>query len=221
MHDPVYILVRTSARPRFFDVMMKSIEAQTYPNIVTIVHTDDPGDTYVRGDVVIRAERNPDAGPGHYDLYCNTMLDAIPDGPGWYHFMDDDDMYAGDDVIETLVEHSLKTHINVGRVVRKGAKGDKIVPSRWGKMDAFQSECFFLHTSHRQRARWWAGGLGDIHYSKQLTEQLPINWIDGLLIARTQEGKGYGYRLDAGDDRPIVIRDNLVVVDEAVLAKSW
>ena len=198
MDDPVYILIRTSARPKFFDVMMKSIKSQTYSNIITIVHTDDPEDNYLEGDIVIRSERNPALGNGHYNLYCNKLLNAIPDGPGWYHFIDDDDMYASDDVIENLVKHSKRKYINIGRVQRWGST---VWPKTWGTQRSYQTECFFLHTDHKHKAKWWNKKGGDHHYSKQLTDQLPINWIDNLLIAKAQDGKGRGYRLDMGEER--------------------
>ena len=105
---PVYILIRTSKRPVFFSQMMETIKNQTYPNIITIVHTDDPADTYVSGDIIIRGERlkkSPQM-TAPYNLYNNTLLRSIPDGEGWYHFIDDDDLYAAPDVIEKLVKYS-------------------------------------------------------------------------------------------------------------------
>ena len=52
MNDPVYILIRTANRPIFFRNMMESIKRQTYKNIVTIVHSDNPNDLYVEGDIL-------------------------------------------------------------------------------------------------------------------------------------------------------------------------
>jgi len=71
---------------------MASIKAQDYPNIVTIVHSDDKNDKYVEGDIIIRSEREPKSkGNAPYNLYNNTLLQAIPDDkPGYYFFIDDD-----------------------------------------------------------------------------------------------------------------------------------
>jgi len=194
--DPVYILIRTSGRPNFFKRMMESIKAQTYKNIITIVHTDDPRDEYVTGDIIIKGHAySKDYGTGPYNLYMNRLLKAIPDGPGWYHFIDDDDEYASPDVIERLVENSKRDHVNVGHVQRWNGV---IFPRAWGTQKSFQTEIFFLHTDHKNKARWWANTGGDHYYSKQLTKVLPTNWIDDLLICKAQEGKGHGRRLDAG-----------------------
>lgn len=195
-HEPVYILIRTSARPKFFKNMMDSIKEQTYPNIVTIVHTDDDKDMYIEGDIILRSQRDITKGRGHYNLYCNKLLEAIPDGPGWYHFIDDDDMYAGPDVIERLVKHSKQDHINVARVQRWN---NTVWPKSWGNQKSYQTECFFLHTDHKKKARWWDRTGGDHNYSKQLTAVLPINWIDNLLICKAQDGKGRGLRFDLGE----------------------
>ncbi|RPI64781.1 MAG: glycosyltransferase family 2 protein [Planctomycetaceae bacterium] len=176
--------------------MMASIASQTYPNIKTIVHSDDPRDEYVRGDVVINgAKYGPAYGNGTYNLYNNRLLKKIPDGPGWFHFIDDDDEYAAPDVIERLVESSLRDHVNVGRSQRWN---NTIWPRHWGTQKSFQTECFFIHTDHKHKGKWWGNTGGDHHYSKQLTKVLPINWIDDLLICRAQEGKGHGRCLDAG-----------------------
>ena len=193
MNDPVYILIRTANRPIFFKNMMNSIKRQTYKNIITIVHSDNVNDTYVEGDIIIRSERNESLGNGFYNLYCNSLLAAIPDGDGWYHFIDDDDMYYRDDVIERLVENSLRDHINVARVKRWN---DTIFPKKFGTQNSFQTECFFLHTDHKNKATWWNYKGGDHNYTKQLTKILPINWIDNLIICKAQKGKGHGRRYD-------------------------
>src|SRR5690606_14820581 len=82
-YPPVYLLIRTSERPSKFRVMMQSVRNQTYPNIITIVHSDNEKDEYVEGDIIIRGEKlTVENGSGFYNLYCNALLDAIPDGPG-------------------------------------------------------------------------------------------------------------------------------------------
>lgn len=199
---PVYILIRTSGRPKFFANLMESIKGQTYNNIVTIVHTDDPGDTYVTGDIIIHGQRYDSAiGTAPYNLYNNALLQAIPDGEGWYHFIDDDDMYNAPDAIEKLVFFAKRDCVNVARVRRWN---DTIFPANWRQQLSYQTECFFLHTNHKDKATWWANKGGDHNYSRQLTKILPINWIDNLIICKAQEGKGHGRRYDLGERPPDV-----------------
>lgn len=200
MTDPVYILIRTSGRPVFFKRMMESVKAQTYKNIITIVHTDDPRDDYVEGDIIIKGHAySRDYGTGPYNLYMNRLLKAIPDGPGWYHFIDDDDEYFDENAIATLVKNAKRDHVNVGRVIRwNGVVFPKQKSWNNRSRESFQTEIFFMHTDHRLRAKWWANKGGDHYYSKQLTKVLPINWIEDLIICKAQEGKGHGRKLDAG-----------------------
>ena len=193
MIDPVYILIRTSGRPKYFENMMESIKKQTYENIITIVHTDDVNDDYVDGDIILFSDRAPENGRGHYNLYCNKLLDNIPDTPGWYCFIDDDDEYIDDDVIERLVKSSKKECINVCHVRRWEGT---VWPKNWGNQKSFQTECFFLHTDHKNLARWWSKTAGDHGYSRRLTEVLKINWIDDITACKAQKGKGRGQRLD-------------------------
>lgn len=189
-YPPVYILIRTSGRPNKFKITMQSVRNQTYPNIVTIVHSDNPDDKYVEGDIIIHGKKlTHEDGRGFYNLYCNTLLDAIPDdAPGWYFFLDDDDLFCADDVIERLVAASHPDRINVCRVQRYG----KIYPPNWGQARSFHTQSFFLHTKHKALARWWKALGGDHNYSGQIAEKLGINWIGNLYSAKCQTGKGYG-----------------------------
>ena len=157
------------------------------------MHTDDPRDAYVEGDIIIRSERDVNAGRGHYNLYNNKLLKSIPDGEGWYHFIDDDDEYYDEFSIENLVKNAKRDHINVCRVKRWN---ETIFPAKWGNQRSFQTECFFLHTDHKLKATWWNKTGGDHHYSKQLTAILPINWIENLIGCKAQQGKGRGLRFD-------------------------
>lgn len=192
---PVYILIRTSRRPKFFKTMMKSIKSQTYPNIVTIVHSDDPRDKYVRGDIIVRSDRDKykHRGRGFYNLYMNKLLAAIPKGPGWFVFLDDDDMYARPDVIEKFVKASKHNHINVARADRGGGR---IWPKFWKNQRVFQTECFMLHTRHTRLGKWPKKKGGDHSYTKQITKVLPINWIENLIVCKAQAGKHRGKRVD-------------------------
>lgn len=194
--DPVYILIRTSGRPKFFANMMESIKAQDYPNIKTIVHTDNDADTYVSGDIIIKG--SPKSGPditAPYNLYCNDLLAAIPDVPGWYCFMDDDDIYMSPSVISEFVNKAKVDAVNVARTEREGGQ---ILPKYWRGQKSFQTQCFLLHTNHKKKFSWWGKTAGDHNYTEQLTKTMSINWVDGLILSRSQDGKGNGTRMDLG-----------------------
>jgi len=183
---PVYILIRTSHRPKFFASLMDSIKRQTYPEIVTIVHSDDATDSYVTGDIVLHGEAS-NVGAFPANVYCNRLLDAIPE-EGWYHFVDDDDEYFDETSIEHLVNFAKRDCFNVCHIRR----GKVIIPENWkGSNIGYQTESFFLHTDHRDKARWKSNVAGDIDYSRQLTKIMPINWIN-TIACKTQVVKGMG-----------------------------
>lgn len=195
---PVYILIRTSGRPKYFKTMMESVKSQTYKNIITIVHTDDPRDTYIEGDIIVKGNRfSPLEGKAPYNLYNNRLLDSIPEEPGYYCFLDDDDMYTEPRAIEKFVSQCEEDKINVCRVIRWNKT---IYPKKWKECNTFQTECFMLHTKHKNSARWWANEGGDHYYTGQLTRRdenpLEINWIDDLIVCEAQTGKGHGKRID-------------------------
>lgn len=199
MSERLYILSRTSGRPKFFARMRESVRALTWPNVVHIVHTDDPRDTYVEGDIVVYGEAYPPhMGAATYNLYNNRLLNAIP-GQGWVAFIDDDDEYAAPDVFERLLVNGDKGRIHTGQVARWGDKvwnTDSKVTHR-----QFQTECFCAWSTIAKKGEWWSGKGGDHHYTRQLVKQARPQWHE-VLIARAQEGKGSGKRVDVGGAEP-------------------
>lgn len=194
-YPPVYILLRTGGRPNFFDICYRSIRQQDYPNVVLITHINSVSDTYALGDVIVSSPHVPRTTKGFYNLFCNTLLQAIPDdADGWYCFIDDDDKYCAPDVISRFVAKAKKNAVNVAKVSRLG----KIFPISFGEehKKSFQTECFLLHTSHKNKATWWDQTGGDHYYTSQLTAKMPVNWVDNLMICEAISGKGYGKRLD-------------------------
>ena len=137
-------------------------------------------------------------GPYFVDDACTACESCVDEAPNNFK-MNDDDEYASPYVIENLVKLSKRDHVNVGRVERWNKT---VWPKNWRNQKSFQTECYFLHTDHKLKAKWWGNKGGDHNYSKQLTKVLPINWIEKLLICKAQEGKGHGRRLDKNGKRP-------------------
>lgn len=193
---PVYLLIRTSNRPIFFFNMMQSIQKQTYKNIITIVHTDNKNDTYAYGDILIQGKKIESENAAPYNLYCNTLLKTVPDTDGYYMFLDDDDIFFDNNVIERLVKASNPDSINICRVMRWNFE---IFPKRWkDPRYGAQTECFMIHTKHRLLAEWWDKKGGDYDYSRKIQEILPSNFIEDIISCKPQEGKGNGKAHDLG-----------------------
>lgn len=192
MGDPVYILIRTSHRPKFFANMMASVKMQTYPNITTIVHSDDPEDAYVYGDIVLHGKHlGKEYGTFPANLYCNTLLDALPSDDGWHHYMDDDDVYMEPETVAKMVSLASPDCVNFMKNIRPSG----VVPKAWGSVRYTNGESMFLHNRHRKLARWSGCRGGDNRYCSLLTDKLPIHWVD-LVITRMQQSKGYGRQRD-------------------------
>jgi len=197
MDQTLYILTRTSRRPVFFAAMRESLKRLTWPGgIVHIVHTDDPRDTYVEGDIIIRGESLADIPVkrrgGQYNLYNNRLLDVIP-GDGWVHFMDDDDEYAAPDVFERLLADADPERVIVGHVKRGGGR---LIPQDWGTQKSFQTEIPVMRVEVARSSRWPATKGGDHIYNAPIVEQYGCQWVDDVLIATSREGKGNGLRND-------------------------
>jgi len=173
---------------------MDSVRSQTYRNLFTIVHSDNMEDTYLEGDIIIRGEKYPsEAGTFPANLYCNRLMDAIPDSNSWYFFLDDDDKIHSPDSIERAIDLSLQDHINVTKAIWKDTADPRIIrifPDDYhGKITTFSTGCFILHSKYKDKARWWADCCGDLNYTSKLN--LPINWID-VIMQEQQISKGYG-----------------------------
>jgi len=199
MSEILYILTRTSGRPAFFAKCRESIKALTWPGqVVHIVHTDDPRDTYVEGDVIIKGETyGPSFGPGFYNLSNTRLLKAVPTAePGWVHFMDDDDRYIAPDSMNWLHGEN-RDAFHVCKTRRAGvSKHAEIFPAQWKKQSSFQTECFAIWSTIARKFEWWGQTGGDHHYTKKITRKHPLVWHN-VIVTEAQAGKGKGASLDA------------------------
>ena len=101
----LYILTRTSGRPKFFDKCIKSVQRQDYPNIKHIVLIDDNNDNnyvyqYQSVDKVISISSKDFS---HYEGYLNAALKSLPKD-SLFCVMDDDDHYTNHDSLSLAVD---------------------------------------------------------------------------------------------------------------------
>lgn len=219
MTETLYILTRTSGRPAFFARMRETIKALAWPGpVVHIVHTDDPRDTYVEGDIIIRGETlGPSFGTGFYNIYCNRLLKHIP-AAGWVHFIDDDDEYIGPDALAWLPGEN-KAALHACKTRRIGVSNNcEIFPPLWKKQKTFQTECFALWSELAKRYEWWGCKGGDHHYTSKITRKYPIIWHDHI-ATQSQTVKGCGERLDAGG--MVADREGVLKATEEVYFKMF
>jgi len=207
MSEILYILTRTSGRPEFFKKCRKSVKALDWPGpVVHIVHTDDPRDTYIEADIIVKGETfGPSFGDGFYNLYNNRLLKAIPSEPGWVHFMDDDDEYIEASSLGWLYACN-RDALHVCKTRRLGvSKNHEIFPALWKKQKSFQTECFAVWSTIAKKYQWWGSKGGDHNYTAKITRKNPIIWHD-TIATQSQSGKGHGERADASG-KPVIKAD--------------
>lgn len=223
MTEILYILTRTSGRPAFFAACRASVKALSWDGpVVHIVHTDDPRDLYVDGDVIVKGETyGPSFGPGFYNLYNNRLLRAIStkaEAQGWVFFLDDDDRFLAPDSLAWLAGAN-RDVLHVCKTRRKGvSKHCQIFPAQWKKQKTFQTECFAVWSTIARKHEWWGQKGGDHHYTKKITHRTPVVWHD-VIATEAQEGKGRGECADADGKRPD--KSAVIAAEEKVWFKMF
>lgn len=203
----LYILTRTSGRPRMFTALRANLASQPYRDFLHVVHSDDPNDSYVEGDIVVRGERQPITGTRYGpEAYMRALLQAVKTHgtPGWVLVMDDDDVYAPD-ALTTIA--SLCGDPDVMPVWKVRRENGRITPATWRGNPSTSSgrlcwENAAFHTKHLDHAlnlveprdgndgQVWAG----------LAARAIPEWHDAVLAHPQlpgRAGKGKGRRRDA------------------------
>ena len=193
---PFYILTRTSERPTFFKKCMESVRSQTYKNIIWIVHSDNPDDKYVEGDIVLHSKKVKRENMRHapFNLYFNKMMDSISEKNGWFIFLDDDDKLHSKTCIEEIIPYLVEDRLNGAKAIwgdfynpgRKVMFPDDFPPK---PQISLPTQSIILHVKHKDRARFWDKTYGDYNFTMQLA--MPINWID-IIVQEQQAIKGNG-----------------------------
>lgn len=198
----LYVLTRTSKRPRYFAALRANLAVQGVP-FVHVVHSDEPTDAYVAGDIVVRSDRLP---PGKVnftpELYQARLLEALRgQPPGWVVFIDDDDRYlpgALQRIREACTDPGV---MPVWRVMRERGRVSPAQPGADPRSEAGKLcwEAAAFHTSHLDAAtaavtaardadgRFWAALAARLrveHHDFTATE--PQSWF----------GKGHWRRFD-------------------------
>ncbi len=104
----IYILTRTSGRPKFFEMCKKSIESQTYKKHVHVTSCDDETTCkyvkrYEETTTLVPVSRIPKKGKRNcpYNMYNNNLIKRVPQG-SWIIFLDDDGKFYDNEALERL-----------------------------------------------------------------------------------------------------------------------
>lgn len=147
--QPVNVITRTHLRPSAFSKCKKSIDEQTYPNIVHWVLYDDSRSlSYLPIDKKTRRLFvEPKQGKYGYNKHINDALREIQEG--WIVVLDDDDMFADPcalDIILSMAEEDTVVFWKhrFGTALKSHSTDVRDIPS-----------CCFLYSSkHKDKTVW-------------------------------------------------------------------
>ena len=211
----INILTRTSRRPKFFEVNLKSVLAQDYPLIRHLVSYDDPEtEQYLKGFLkkypgsfeMYPVKRIEPEGGSHFpfNLYLNRLQAEVKSG--WIMFLDDDDIFIENTAVSQLVKHLPNINQMLfwqvkfpTRIVPKHCRG----PPRLGEISCIG---FMFHSSLIKVASWGDQKGGDYRVIKLLYDHLDgrARWLQLVLTAVNYDINrpfGSGQRNDLGEVR--------------------
>lgn len=208
----VYVLTRTVNRPKMFARLRESVLAQQLSGeVVHIVHAENEGAEYATGDVVIRGPRilKNAKRTAPWELYNQRLLDALGRllragdyEPGWVVFIDDDDVFTSEKALSRAFLHAVDDNaLLVWKVERENGR---ISPFDWpGNLGTDRGRVCWEGAAHHTAYLGYASidgdGGADGRYWHQLTEILPIIWVDEVMMRPQlsgRAGKGHGRRRD-------------------------
>lgn len=202
----VFVLTRTSRRPRAFTRLRRDLLAQEYDGeIIHVVHSDDPADAYATGDIIVHSERpqRTRARTCPWEQHNLTLLQVVLEDAreGFVTFIDDDDTYASHLSIRRMMTHAAPGVMPIWKVERENGR---VSPTTWmGDLNSRDGRvCWEASTLHTTRiplalqvgidARDGADG----RFWAALARHHELVWQDEILT-RPQAGKGHGRRQDA------------------------
>jgi hypothetical protein len=198
------LLTRTSGRPNAFGRLRKSVESQVGAEVIHVVHSDDPRDTYVVGDLVVRGSRlrrTPES-TAPWETYNLRLLSAVREAGlvGAVAFVDDDDLLFSDGIAARVDAETTPGFVTFWRVLREnGRLSPKVWMGDLGSADGrvcWESGSF--HTDDIPAAL--SVGVddcdgGDGRFWWGMSKVLTPRWVNEVTCF-PQVGKGHGRRKD-------------------------
>ena len=186
----INILMRNTYRPMAFAKCINSILTQTYKNFKIIMcYDDDRCLEYLRKyednkRIDIFKTNNIDKTlPKFYNLYCNQLLEKVD--KGWIIFLDDDDMFATNDALQTIASRLYtQDHMLFWKFKRPDRE---IYPDKRVLPDSVASCGYCFHTKHKNLSRWTITQGGDFNYIEGLLRRkdFSLRFINSVLTKTT------------------------------------
>jgi hypothetical protein len=210
MNNPVInILTRTSNRPNGFSVTYDSIHNQTYKNIKHIVSYDNDTDLQYLANYndiklvkidkfgLINSDNSPNPNTGKYsphNLYFNEMVKYVDNG--WVIYLDDDDKFTDDTVIEKIAD-LINSNDDDTLIVWQFKLGDNwVLPNDISKeippvIGGIGGSTIAFNIKYSNDAIWDSWKCSDFRVINSLYHKIPkIKFIKEVLVLAPIPGSG-------------------------------
>lgn len=187
----INILTRTSNRPVGFSINYESISTQTYDNINHIVGYDNDSDLeYLNGydnilkvkidrDELIKNDTSVNPNTGKYsphNLYLNELIKHVESG--WIIYLDDDDRFMHNRVIEQIVKEINKVDDDTLLVWRFKLGDRLILPIEFGPdnpptIGRIGGSCMTFHSKYSNTVKWDSWKCSDYRVIEKLYQNIP------------------------------------------------
>lgn len=177
----INILTRTGRRRKYFENLQQSISSQSYNNTRHIKSNDYPQCDYLTPDNdVINVNPQKELGNGFYNLYLNTLGDAVSNG--WVIILDDDCKLINENFLSQLAKECAKAKHTDVLVYQSYIHPNKTVyPSEHNYTNErivlgdIDMACFCLHYTLFRKFRFDARKGGDFNFLNKITKDPQYN----------------------------------------------
>lgn len=183
----ISVLIRTSGRPKFFEICYNSVREQTFKDWQMIVSVDDQKTfNYVEKYPVkiVRVKK------GQGIFWNGYFTDLLKRAKGWIVYLDDDVKIIDPECFEKISQYFGNTRNVI--IWKYQFENGRVIPERefWKKRPTrkhIDTGCFCHHIN--QQVRWIALRAGDWRVITQLwNRKLKFRWIDQVMFQAGNNG---------------------------------
>lgn len=196
MTEPlINILIRTCGRKNLFARCMATINRQTYTNLRIIVGKDlrhEVDYSYIPENVECFGLYTENRDPYYYNEYCNQLKSEVREG--WFLFLDDDDYFPHDRVLERLSEHLTEPNRPVIVQFERNSKPkpmNSFMERRLIISGHIGLPCLIMHADYRELGRiGTTTDEGDFEYIRQVAMKLRPKFVNMIVVATDRRSWG-------------------------------
>jgi hypothetical protein len=192
MNALINILIRTSNRPQLFARCLQSIHQQTYQHYRIIVGYDRASALdYIPQDLTKLFVYADNSLPYFYDCYSNDLKTLVTEG--WFMFLDDDDTLTRPTILEELAVHLQTPGAIICQFLRNSVPkpAENYIRKKVIVEGKIGLPCMVLHSKYKMLSGLDGQKAGDYRYIKEVTSQVPTNFIELPLVTCDRRSRGH------------------------------